>query len=386
VPFVSVNNTRLFYRLEGRAELPVLMLSHSLGCDSGMWDPQMPDLLEHFSVLRYDTRGHGASDVPAGEYSIHMLGRDALELCATLGVTRFAFCGLSMGGAVGQWLALNAPEKIFALVLANTAPQFGTRDTWEARLQAVRQGAMPGVADAVMERFLSHGNRTSAMGQSVRAVLLATDPAGYAGCCVALRDVNFKDLLRQIKVPTLVIGSDQDPSTPWQGNGDILAREIPGAKAVVLRGAHLSNLEQPRSFASALLNFLLETLTPAADPLQAGMTMRRQILGDEHVERSMREATEFNRDFQELITRYAWGAVWTRPGLNARTRRLLVLAMTPALARWEEFRLHLRAALTHGVEPCDVKEVLLQVAVYAGVPAANTAFQIAREEIEKLQG
>lgn len=386
MPFVSVNNTSLFYRLEGRAELPVLMLCHSLGCDSGMWDPQMPDLLEHFRVLRYDTRGHGASDVPAGDYSIDMLGRDALELCVALGVTRFAFCGVSMGGAIGQWLALNAPEKISALVLANTAPQFGTRDTWEARLQAVRHGGMPALADAVMERFLSPANRTSAMGQSVRAVLLATDPVGYEGCCVALRDVNFKHSLRQIRVPTLVIGSDQDPSTPWQGNGDVLAREIPGAKAILLRGAHLSNLEQPRSFASALLNFLLEVLAPAADSLQAGMSMRRRILGDEHVERSMSAATDFNRDFQELITRYAWGAVWTRPGLSARTRRLLVLAMTPALARWEEFRLHLRAALTHGIEPCDVREVLLQVAVYAGVPAANTAFQIAREEIEKLQG
>lgn len=386
MPFSNVNNTRLFYRLEGRKQLPVLVLCHSLGCDSGMWDPQMPDLLEHFRVLRYDTRGHGASDVPPGEYSIDMLGHDALELCATLGVTKFAFCGLSMGGAVGQWLALNAPGKISALVLANTSPQFGTRETWDARLQEVRQRGMPAVADAVMERFLSPGNRTSAMGQSVRAVLLATDPAGYAGCCVALRDVNFKDSLRHIRVPTLVIGSDQDPSTRWEGNGDILAREIPGAKTVVLRGAHLSNLEQPRTFTSALLNFLLEVLAPAADPLQAGMSMRRQILGDEHVERSMSEATDFNRDFQELITRYAWGAVWTRPGLSAPTRRLLVLAMMPALARWEEFRLHLRAALTGGVEPCDVKEVLLQVAVYAGVPAANTAFQIAREEIEKLQG
>ena len=385
MPFISVNNTRLFYRLEGRADLPVLVLSHSLGCDSGMWDAQMPDLLEHFRLLRYDTRGHGASDVPAGDYSIDMLGRDALELCTALGVRRFAFCGLSMGGAVGQWLALNAPKNIAALVLANTSPKFGTRDTWDARLQAVRNGGMPALADAVMERFLSPANRMSAVGQSVRCVLLATDPAGYAGCCVALRDVDFKNSLCQIKIPALVIGSDEDPSTPWQGNGDILAREIAGAKAVVLRGAHLSNLEQPRSFTSALLNFLLDTLAPAADPLQAGMDMRRRVLGDEHVERSMSAATDFNRDFQELITRYAWGAVWKRPGLSPRTRRLLVLAMMPALARWEEFRLHLRAALMHGLEPSEVKEVLLQVAVYAGVPAANTGFQIAREEIERLQ-
>lgn len=266
MPFVSVNNARLFYRLEGRAELPVLVLSHSLGCDSGMWDPQMPALLEHFRVLRYDTRGHGASDVPPGDYSIDMLGRDVLGLCEALGVARFAFCGISMGGAVGQWLALNTHGKISALVLANTSPQFGTRGTWEARLNAVRQGGMAAVADAGMERFLSPGNRTSATGQSIRVVLLATDPSGYAGCCAALRDVNFKEGLAQIKVPTLVIGSDQDPSTPWQGNGEILAREIAGAKATLLHGAHLSNLEQAAEFTSAVLNFVREVLTPASGP------------------------------------------------------------------------------------------------------------------------
>ncbi|HKT50611.1 MAG TPA: alpha/beta fold hydrolase, partial [Candidatus Angelobacter sp.] len=136
MPFVSINNVRLFYRLEGRPELPVLVLSHSLGCDLGMWDPQMPNLLEQFRVLRYDTRGHGASDVPTGEYSIEMLGRDVVNSCTALNIERFAFCGLSMGGAVGQWLALNAAERISSLVLANTSPKFGTRETWDARLQS----------------------------------------------------------------------------------------------------------------------------------------------------------------------------------------------------------------------------------------------------------
>jgi 3-oxoadipate enol-lactonase len=257
VPFISINNVRLFYRLEGRSDLPVLVLSHSLGCDLGMWDPQMPDLLEHFRVLRFDARGHGASDVPSGEYSIDMLGRDVVDLCSAIKVQQFAFCGISMGGAVGQWLALNTADRLSALALANTSPKFGTRDTWEARLQAVRQGGMPAVADAVMERFFSLENRTSVWGESVRAVLLGTDPKGYAGCCVALRDVNYSDAAARIKTPTLVIGSDKDPSTPWETNGEILARTIAGAKTAVLHGAHLSNLEQPKSFGAALLGFLL---------------------------------------------------------------------------------------------------------------------------------
>lgn len=384
MPFITANNTRLFYRLEGRADLPVLVLSHSLGCDHSMWDPQMPDLLNHFRVLRYDTRGHGASDVPPGDYSIELFGRDAMALAGALGLKKFAFCGLSMGGAIGQWLAIHAPELVSSLVLSNTSPQFGTREMWETRMQAVREGGMQAIADTAMQRFFSPHRQTSTWAQSARAVLLGADPRGYVACCAALRDFNYKDVLGRINVPTLVIAGDHDPSTPWEGNGEILARDIPGAEAVRLPGAHLSNLEQPRSYTAALLEFLLQNPAGCEDALEAGFRVRRQVLGAAHVDRSIAAATDFNRDFQNLITRYAWGTVWTRPGLDHRTRRLLVLAMMPALGRWEEFRLHLRAALTHGMEPCDVKEVLLQVAIYAGVPAANTGFQIAREEMERL--
>jgi 3-oxoadipate enol-lactonase / 4-carboxymuconolactone decarboxylase len=382
LPFAEINNTRLFYRLEGKSTFPALVLSHSLGCDHSMWTPQMPDLLDHFQVLRYDTRGHGASDVPNGDITLDQLGQDVLALADRLGLAQFAFCGLSMGGAVGQWLAINAPQRLTRLVLANTSPKFGTPDLWDARRKAVLEGGMQTIGDAVMQRFFSPDKQSDAWAQSTRAVLLGTDPKGYAACCAALRDADHRAAISKIAVPTLVIGSDADPSTPWEAHGAVLAREIPGAQAVRLQTAHLSNLERPRAFTTAALDFLLAR--PAdADTFQAGMKVRRAVLGAEHVERSLKNATDFTRDFQELITRYAWGAVWTRPGLDHRTRRLLVLAMTAALGRWEEFRLHLRSALAHGLEACDVKETLLQVAVYAGVPAANTAFQIAKEEMER---
>jgi 3-oxoadipate enol-lactonase / 4-carboxymuconolactone decarboxylase len=383
VPFAEINNTRLFYRLEGRGDLPLLVLSHSLGCDHSMWDPQMPDLLNHFQVLRYDTRGHGASAVPPGDYTLDQLGQDALGLADKLGLTRFAFCGLSMGGAIGQWLAINAPQHLTSLVLANTSPKFGTQDTWDARRKAVSEGGMQAIVDMVMQRFFSPDRQTAALAQSTRTVLLGTDPKGYAACCAALRDADTQAALSKITIPTLVIGSDKDPSTPWEAHGAILARDIPGAKALRLQTAHLSNLEQPRTFTTAVLDFLLAEKANA-DPLEAGMKVRRQVLGDEHVDRSLKNATDFTHDFQELITRYAWGALWTRQGLDHRTRRLLVLSVTAALGRWEEFRLHLRAGLAHDLEVCDVKETLLQVAVYAGVPAANTAFQIGKEEIDRL--
>jgi 3-oxoadipate enol-lactonase/4-carboxymuconolactone decarboxylase len=383
LPFATVNNTRLFYRLEGRSGLPVLVLSHSLGCDHSMWTPQMPDLLDHFQVLLYDTRGHGASDVPAADLTLDQLGHDVLALADALGIAKFAFCGLSMGGAIGQWLAIHAPQRISKLVLANTSAKLGTPDLWDARRKAVLEGGMQAVTDAVMQRFFSPENQVDIWAQSIRAVVLGTDPRSYAACCAALRDADLRPSISKISVPTLVIGSDKDPSIPWEGHSSILVSEIPGAKAVKIQTAHLSNLEQPRAFTAAVLDFLLAGST-SADPFAAGMKVRRQVLGDAHVDRSMAAATDFTRDFQELITRYAWGAVWTRPGLDHRTRRLLVLAMTAALGRWEEFRLHLRAALAHGLESVDVKETLLQVAVYAGVPAANTAFQIAREEMDHL--
>ena len=257
MPFAEINNTRLFYRLEGRSDLPALVLSHSLGCDHGMWAPQVPDLLQHFQVLRYDARCHGASAVPAGDYTLDHFGHDVLGLADLLGLKTFAFCGLSMGGAVGQWLAINAPQRITRLALANTSPRFGTPDVWNARIKAVREGGMKAIVDAIMQRFFSPDKQQSAWAQSTRAVLLGSDPQGYAACCAALRDADTRASLSKISVPTLVIGGDKDPSTPWEDNGAILARDIPGAKAFRLQTAHLSNLEQPRTFTMALLDFLL---------------------------------------------------------------------------------------------------------------------------------
>jgi 3-oxoadipate enol-lactonase/4-carboxymuconolactone decarboxylase len=383
LPFATVNNTRMFYRLEGAEGRPVLIFSHSLGADHGMWAPQASDLMSHFQVLRYDTRGHGASDAPPGDYSMEQLGRDVLGLTDALGISRFAFCGLSMGGGIGQWLAAHAPQRVAALVLANTSSQFVAANL-EARRQAVLKDGMDAVADSAMQRFFLPETlaRGDAYASSVRSVLLGTDPVGYAGCCAAIRDANFAGLLRQILAPTLIISGSKDISTPWEGHGEILAREIPGARVVHLPTAHLSNLERPRSFTTALLDFLLPR---PSDPLAAGEEARRAVLGDAHVDRSLAAATDFTRDFQTLITSYAWGAIWTRPGLDRRIRRLLVLTTTAALGRWEEFTLHVRAGLTHDLEPCDVKEALLQAAIYAGVPAANTGFKIANEEIEKHQ-
>jgi 3-oxoadipate enol-lactonase/4-carboxymuconolactone decarboxylase len=295
------------------------------------------------------------------------------------GVAQFAFCGLSLGGMIGQWIATHAPDRVTHLVLANTSPRLTDPAAMEGRRQSVLEGGMPAVADMVMGRFFSPSvlqSNVPTVGWA-RRTLLATDRIGYAGCCAAIRDMDQTAALTSIRVPTLVISGDLDVSMPWPAHGDVMTSAIAGARAVRLPAAHLSNLERPRSFSAALLEFLL----PRADgSLDTGLAVRRSVLGAAHVDRSTASANDFTGDFQELITRFAWGTIWARPALDHRTRRLLVLTTTAALGRWEEFRLHVRAGLASDLEQCDIKEVLLQVAVYAGVPAANTAFHIAAEE------
>jgi 3-oxoadipate enol-lactonase/4-carboxymuconolactone decarboxylase len=382
MPLIEANGLRQYYRLDGGDEHPVLVLSHSLGCDHTQWDSQAMALAPHFRILRYDTRGHGATEAPPGEYTIEVLGHDLLALTDALAIERFAFCGLSLGGMIGQWLGINAAHRVTSLVLANTSPRFPDPGLMEGRRKTVLEHGVGAIAATVIGRFFMPA-RVAANPVEVaneRRVLLATSGAGYAGCCAAIRDMDQAAGLASIAVPTFIICGDHDVSTPWAGHGEVLAREIAGSRVVHLPTAHLSNLEKPRAFTAALVRFLLPQ---KEDSLAAGFEKRRAILGDSHVDNAIASTTEFNRDFQELITRYAWGTIWRRPGLDDRTRRLLVLAVTASLGRWEEFRLHVRTGFAHELEPCDIEELLLQLAIYAGVPAANTGFQIVSEEIAK---
>lgn len=382
---VEILSGACYYRLEGADERPTLVLSHSLGMDHGMWDAQAAALGPYFRILRYDLRGHGASAAPAGDYTIEALAGDVLALTAALGIERFAFCGLSIGGMIGQWLGSHEPARLSHLILANTSPRVADPAGMESRRRAVLADGMAAITPTALRRFFSP-DRLAAnppVVANARRTLAATNPIGYAGCCAAIRDMDQRGALAAIQVPTLVISGDLDVSMPWPEHGALLASAIPGARATRLAAAHLSNLEQPQSFTSALLAFLMPR---PADPLAAGFDMRRAVLGDAHVDRAVANTTDLTRAFQELITQYAWGTIWTRPGLDVRTRRLLVLAITAALGRWEEFRLHVRTGLAHELEWCDLEEVLLQTAIYAGVPAANTGFHVALEERQSASG
>ena len=294
MPFAESAGCRIYYRLEGAGSRPLLVLVHSLGTDHGMWDPQGPALLNRFQVLRLDLRGHGASDAPAGDYTIPLLASDVLAAVDAAGCTgrRFAYCGLSLGGMIGQWLGANAGERIERLVLANTSPRMADPSLFETRRATVLEHGMRAIVDAVMERFFSARTLASAnpAAESVRTALLATNPAGYAGCCAAIRDMDLRPLLGRIQAPTLVISGDQDLSTPWVGHGDLLAGAIPSARAVQLAATHLSNVERPSAFTGALFDFLLPA-TPE-DTLAAGFAVRRAVLGDAHVDAAIAGTTE----------------------------------------------------------------------------------------------
>src|ERR1700733_2472356 len=256
MPFAEVAELKTHYALTA-GEGPVLMLSNSLGTDFSMWDPQMEELQQRFRILRYDTRGHGKSSVTPGDYSIDQLGRDVLGLLDSLDLDRVYFCGLSMGGMIGIWLGIHAPGRLYRLVLCNTAARIGTKEIWNARIATVRKSGMKSVAAAVIERWFTAEFRASCGKKVIWAqrMIENSPPDGYAACCAAIRDMDQRDAVAQIKVPTLVIYGGSDSVIP-ASDSHFLADQIQGAVTVELPAAHLSNVEQAGPFTKAVTNFL----------------------------------------------------------------------------------------------------------------------------------
>jgi 3-oxoadipate enol-lactonase len=256
MPFVDLGELRTRYELTGGKE-PVLVLSNSLGTDISMWDPQMAELARHFRILRYDTRGQGQSSVTAGDYTIEQLGHDVVGLMDALRLDRVHFCGLSMGGMIGIWLGVHAPNRLIRLVLCNTAARIGTQEMWNARIATVRKEGMKTVAAAVIERWFTPEFRASFPEKVARAqeMLENTPPEGYAASCAAIRDMDQRETVGQIKVPTLVIYGGKDPVSPV-ADAHFLKEQIQGAVEVELNAAHLSNVEQPDALTEAVSYFL----------------------------------------------------------------------------------------------------------------------------------
>jgi 3-oxoadipate enol-lactonase len=258
MPFAQLEDTRIHYDLAGPPRAPVLAFSNSLGATLSMWDPQVPAFEKQFRVLRYDTRGHGQSSVTPGPYAIEQLARDVLALLDELKLDRVYFCGLSMGGQTGMWLALNAAGRFHKLVLCNTAAKIGTPEMWNTRIESVRKGGMKSISSAVMERWFSADYRTKSpdVVVSTKLMLEGANPEGYAANCAAIRDFDARESIVAIRVPTFVIAGTHDAATT-PSDGHYLADRIAGARYVELNAAHLSNIENRDRFNTELSGFLL---------------------------------------------------------------------------------------------------------------------------------
>lgn len=257
MPVVEANGISINVQIDGADSAQPLVFSNSLGTNLHMWDAQAAALSKKFRVIRYDTRGHGKTSAPAYPYTVDMLGRDAIALFDALKLNKVRFCGLSMGGMIGMWLARNAPQRIEKLVVSNTAAKFGVPDVWNQRVVGVREQGMKSITQGVLERWFTKRFREKSPKEveRIEAMLHTTPAEGYIGNCAAVRDVDQRWTIGEIRLPTMVIGGKQDPATPFEA-AEFIAKRIPGAKLVALDAAHLSNIEEPEKFTKALEEFL----------------------------------------------------------------------------------------------------------------------------------
>ncbi|MFS3136876.1 3-oxoadipate enol-lactonase [Gluconacetobacter sacchari] len=384
--FVTLSDLNVNVRLDGPPGAPALLLLHSLGTSSDIWDGLVGALSGGFRIIRPDMRGHGLTGVTPGPYTIEGLAADACAVLDALGVEAAHVAGVSIGGLIAQAMALHAPARVRSLVLIDTAPVFPTEASWRERAALVRATGLAGMADAVMGRWITPAGLDTPAARGLRQIFLRTDPEGYAAACEALAACDLSARIGTIAVPTLVVVGEDDPSTPV-ATARALADSVPSSRLVILpQASHIPTVEQPDAVAAALL----DAFSPATrddvppDLYAAGMAVRRAVLGTAHVERSTTRITDFDRYFQTFITRTAWGQVWSRPQFDRRTRSIVTLALLAGLGCEEEFALHIRASRNTGCSDEDIAELLLHVAVYAGIPKANGAVRCAKEILAEM--
>lgn len=257
MPFIDTKHLRMHYQLDGPPAAAILVLSNSLGTNVSLWEPQLPAFTKDFRVLRYDSRGHGQTSETPGEYSIELLARDVLQLLDALKIDRVHFCGLSIGGTTGMWLAANTPGRLHKLVLCNTAPKIGNADGWNARIKTVREGGTKSVSESVIERWFTPEFRATNpdLVAKTKAMIEGTSTDGYTGSCAAVRDFDFWAKVGDIKAPTLVITGTHDAAVP-PADGKKLAQTISGARYAELSAAHISNIEDAGRFTAEVSAFL----------------------------------------------------------------------------------------------------------------------------------
>ncbi|MFI0986671.1 alpha/beta fold hydrolase [Streptomyces exfoliatus] len=402
----------LQYRVDGPEQAPVLVMGPSLGTTWHMWDRQIPELTRDWKVVRFDLPGHGGA--PAQPFSsVAELGDRLLATLDEIGVQRFGYAGCSLAGAIGLDLALRAPHRVASLALVATSPRFGTADEFRQRGVIVRTNGLEPMARTAPEQWftpLFAGAQPAIVDWAVQMVR-TTDPGCYVAACEALAVFDVREALGRIGVPALVlVGSEDQVTGPAEAR--TLVAGIADARLAVVPGAsHLAPVEQPAAVTDLLTEHFAGTApetsgtltvpplpvspvpvavpAPAAEPAEAGrpdpyergLGLRREVLGDAHVDQAL--ADDPDGGFQELVTRYAWGEVWSRPGLDRRTRSVVTLTALIAGGHREALADHTRAALRNGLSPEELREIVLHAGVYCGFPAADTALRVVARVVEE---
>ncbi|MEV6101847.1 4-carboxymuconolactone decarboxylase [Nocardia sp. NPDC051981] len=405
-------------QLGGSADLPLLVCGPSLGTSAAaLWSDAAGLLAEHFHVVGWDLPGHGhnRADVTAG-FTMAELAEGVRIFVDGVLVERgepggsFFYAGDSVGSAVGLQLLLGHPARVTGAVLACTAARIGDESMWRERAELVRAAGTPVMIEGSARRWFAPGF-VDQRPETVAALLHSladADAAGYAAVCDALATFDVRADLDRIETPLVALAGAYDLATPVAAMAE-LAHSVGNGRLVVLEWvAHLAPAESPGDTARIIRqaagfepgpgaaagpatgphsgeNAEAQALT-VDDRRAAGMAVRRAVLGDAHVDRATAAVTDLTREFQEFITDYAWGGIWTRPGLDRRSRSMITLTALIARGHHDELAMHLRAARTNGLTDEEITEVLLQSAIYCGVPDANTAFRIAQQTLTEPRG
>lgn len=410
--------------LAERPGAPSLIVGPSLGTSvQSLWGPAVPFLAEHFQVIGWDLPGHGASSASGKDFTLAELAsavaglvRSSRESGVIAEGTRVVVAGDSIGGAATLQLAVDHGDLVDGIVSVCSAAKIGTPEAWRERADLVRQAGTPTMVVGSAQRWFAEGfiERKPEVSTALLHDLQNADRFDYAAACLALAGYDVTDRLGSIRVPVLAIGGAEDAVCAPREQRRI-AEGAPTGSYVILPGvSHQAPAEAPEATAQVIIEaFAAEPAAatastaagasgapaqpgspeaiaadarsragvPLHDPYDAGMVVRREVLGATHVDRSTAAIDDVTREFQAMITRYAWGTIWTRPGLPRETRSAITMTALIAGGFWEEYEMHVRAALRIGLTREEIVEVALQSAIYCAVPAANHALSIVKRVV-----
>ncbi|WP_029117742.1 4-carboxymuconolactone decarboxylase [Mycobacterium sp. URHB0044] len=372
----------------GPEDAPLLLLGPSLGTSAAtLWSAAAERLTGQIRVVAWDLPGHGGG-APAEPFTMNELAAGVLRLADALGAETFHYAGDSVGGCVGLQLLLDAPQRVTSATVLCTGAVISTPDGWRERAATVRAEGTRVLLALMVQRWFAPGfpDRRPGVCAALFDALRHADAESYAQTCEALAGFDVTDRLDEIVAPVLAIAGSEDVPTPPESLRRI-ASGVKDGHLVVLDGVgHLAPAEAPGRVAELIAQHVGVVPVATDDVYAAGMTVRREVLGDAHVDRAVAATTDFTADFQRMITQYAWGGIWTRPGLDRRSRSMITLTALVARGHHEEFAMHVRAARRNGLTNDEIKELLMQTAIYCGVPDANTAFRIAAEVLRDIDG